>query len=166
MSPVSWISKTAKIRLLSRPGAATSSASAKIPAFAGTSSTLKLDSQRNHLAHSRRRWSRLGSIPCRASESPTSWEMFSILTTPLLYGLPTILFRRTTVLGRRHRVVHFCQRRLQVTSAEAPLRAFRCRTSRIDQAPSPWRGGQERKGQAVFYCLWDDNSTAVCCACQ
>jgi len=45
----------------------------------------------------------------------------------------------------------------------APL--FRCRTSRIDQAPSPWRGGQELR-TGCCYCLWDDNSTAVCCACQ
>src|SRR5882757_8097557 len=59
-------------------GAIISSPKAKIPGFEGASSTLKLDSQRNHLDHSKRWWLRAMRTPFWANESLTNRERFSI----------------------------------------------------------------------------------------
>src|SRR5207245_9046218 len=66
------------MRLLPSAGEIISSPRAKTPGLHGASSTLKLDSQRNHLDHPSRRWSKLSLTPFRASESLTIREMFSI----------------------------------------------------------------------------------------
>src|ERR1700751_3725111 len=72
-SSVAEISNRANMRLPPSPAGTISSPKAKIPAFAGTSSTLKLDSQRNQRDHWRRVWSRFElrdpestDPPCRA----------------------------------------------------------------------------------------------------
>src|SRR4051794_31588111 len=83
--------KSASTRLLPPPGEKTSPPKAKIPGFDGASSTLKLDSQRNHLDHSSRRWSKLGSTPFLASEALTIREMFSI-RPPRWFGFNGLRF--------------------------------------------------------------------------
>src|SRR5947209_19275097 len=71
------------MRLLPWVAEMTSSPKAKIPGRQGASSTLKLDSQRNHFDHSRRSGSKRGSIPFRSKRSPTICERLCIPSAPL-----------------------------------------------------------------------------------
>src|SRR5713226_3826490 len=110
------------MRLLPSAGDIISSPSAKIPGLHGASSTLKLDSQRNHRDHSSRRWSKLGSTPFRASESLTIREMFSIPqlleVVPLARGCVPRKFVGNCP-GNGHRVVDVWGGRQRVTSARS-----------------------------------------------
>src|SRR2546421_5699408 len=98
-----------------------SSPRAKTPGLHGASSTLKLDSQRNHLDHPSRRWSKLSLTPFRASESLTIREMFSIPqlleVVPLARGSVPRKFA-ANFPGNGHRVVDVWGRQ-RVTSARS-----------------------------------------------
>src|SRR5258708_2788083 len=138
------------MRLLPSAGEIISSPKAKIPGLAGASSTLKLDSQRNHLHHSRRKGSKRDSIPYRACNSLTICDRFSI-PTALLATCSKAAFPGVKLSqDNGHRRLMFEEPR-RVTSGQ----------KRVVPVFLLLRAVSGRE-----YCLWDSNSTAVCCTCQ